>query len=153
VIQLAVFCALWFLFVSQFSVHESLVGIIAVGVTVWLARVASAESRPRFHPKLSWLLESWRLPGMIFSGLAVIARRLWQVMTRPRPPKGIFLAVPFEKGGHDARSATRRALAVFYTTLPPNFIIIDLDYHTGLLLFHQVQKDPVPEVTKRLGAK
>jgi hypothetical protein len=61
--------------------------------------------------------------------------------------------VPFEAGGDDEASAFRRALAIAWTTATPNFVIVGVDRRRGLLVYHQVRKSGIPEMTKKLGAR
>lgn len=46
----------------------------------------------------------------------------------------LIRAVPFEVGDDDAHSAARRALAVTYTTLTPNFVVLGIAHKQALLL-------------------
>jgi hypothetical protein len=61
--------------------------------------------------------------------------------------------VPFDSGGDDPESAARRALAIMYTTIPPNFVVVGIDRKKNLMLVHQVSPTPTPLIAKRLGAK
>jgi hypothetical protein len=47
----------------------------------------------------------------------------------------------------------RRVLATFYTTMAPNFIVIGIDFRQSRMLFHQLQRSSVPQMTKALGAQ
>jgi hypothetical protein len=47
----------------------------------------------------------------------------------------------------------RRVLAVGYTTLTPNFVVLGIARKQGLLLYHQVLAGEVLEMTRKLGAR
>jgi hypothetical protein len=58
----------------------------------------------------------------------------------------------FSTSKDDPRLVSRRVLATIYTTASPNSIVIGIDYKQSRLLFHQVERSAVSEMTRRLGA-
>ena len=70
-----------------------------------------------------------------------------------KPADSLLLAVPYEALGDDPGDAAKRALAIAYTTSTPNFIVLGIDKERGTLVFHQIERGPVLEVLKRLGAR
>jgi len=79
----------------------------------------------------------------------VLVRRL----VLQKKPDSVLRSIPFDGGGNSARASARRALALIFTTTPPNFIVIGIDGNKASMLVHQVEPSDVPEITKRLGAK
>ena len=59
----------------------------------------------------------------------------------------------FDPGGSDPESAARRALAIAYTTIPPNFVVLGIDLDKRVMLVHQVSESETPTMTRNLGAK
>jgi hypothetical protein len=70
-----------------------------------------------------------------------------------KPAKSLLLAVPYDAVGDDPGDAAKRALAIAYTTSTPNFIVLGIDLSRGMLVFHQIERGPVLEIVKRLGAR
>jgi len=149
----AIFLLLWHVFEGKFALDILLYGVVACSITLLAARVVLKERLSPLRTQFRFLAQAWRLPKLIVTGtwevLAVLAR---QIFLR-KPADSLLYSVPFDAGDDDQDSAFRRALAIGYTTATPNFVIIGIDREKGLLVYHQIQKGPVPEMTKRLGAK
>jgi len=143
---------LWWIYVGKSSRDEWAVGVAAMLLSMVGARVVTMQEPFHVRPRATWILMAAQLPALIVEGCAVLVKRFYQQLARKRPPKGVLLAVHFNAGGDSERDVARRALSIFYTTMPPNFVIIDIDRKTNLMVFHQVEKGPVPEITKALGA-
>ncbi len=151
--QWLIFYAAWVLFVARLEAGELLVGVpvAALGATasqlVWESRLA------RFIPRLRWMAEGWRLPLYMFTGtweiLLVLARHLF---TRKKA-ESLLLAVPYESPGDEEHATLIQALAIGYTTMTPNFVVVGIDTERKLLLYHQLKKSDVLEMTKNLGAR
>jgi hypothetical protein len=95
----------------------------------------------------------WRLPIYAVTGTAEIFAVLFRQLFGRKPAESLVLAVPFDAGGDDDESAARRALAVVYTTSTPNFIVIGVDRKRGHLVYHQIKRSPILQITKDLGAR
>lgn len=148
-LELAGFFLLWMLFVSKIATGELVAGF-ATAVIAVAAFEASNRAEPLlFRPPFSALIQMWRVPGLILQGTWVLIVELTRLLMGRRG-RSRFLLTPFRAVDNDARSAAQRALAIIYVTLPPNFLIIGIDRQSKLMLFHQVRKDPVPEIIHRL---
>jgi multisubunit Na+/H+ antiporter MnhE subunit len=149
----AFFLLLWHVFEGRFAPDILLYGIVACSITLFAARIVLQERLTPLRTQFRFLAQAWRLPKLIVTGawevVAVLAR---QIFLR-KPADSLLYSVPFDAGADDEDSAFRRALAIGYTTATPNFVIIGIDREKGLLVYHQIRKSPVPEMTKRLGAK
>jgi multisubunit Na+/H+ antiporter MnhE subunit len=152
-LQWIVLFVLWLWFVDSTAPHELLAGAIAAALGAVGSELARTEARPRFGPHVRWLLQAWRVPGYVLLGCWVLLMKLGRRTFAGDRTAGLFELVPFDAGGDDPPAVARRALAIIFTTLPPNFLIVGIDRQRNLMLFHQVKKDPVPEVTRLLGAK
>lgn len=130
---------LWALLVSSRSLDELLAGT-GFGLLAAVALEAvRREGRVRFRPRAGWLLLVLRLPWRILVDTAIVFRALGRVVRR-RPLRDELRAVRFDAGAPaDARSTTRRALAVWLVSAAPNTIAVDLDLEDDVLLVHQLE--------------
>lgn len=71
-------------------------------------------------------------------------------MMQKKRGKSLFRLASFHAPGTDSRSAARRALAIIFGTLPPNSLIIGIDRESGVILFHQLRKEPLPDIVRRV---
>lgn len=151
--QWAGFLGSWVLFVGSFDIPDLLAGIAAAAIAATASQVVWAEDLARLSVQLRPLAQAWRLPEYLVTGtgeiLAVLARH---VLTRTKAPS-LLRAVRYRAVGEDPRSATLRALAIGYTTIAPNFVVLGVDRERGYLLFHQLRRSEIPQMTKNLGAE
>lgn len=98
------------------------------------------------------LLRIWRVPWYLVSDSWSILRALGEDLSGTSRAGSHFRAVAF-KSGKSSRGFFRGALAVIYTTLTPNIIVIGIDEEHALMIFHQIERTAVPELTKQLGAR
>jgi multisubunit Na+/H+ antiporter MnhE subunit len=144
------FC-LYLLFVNTTHKHELWVGAISAIITATLTEIVRAQPFASFRPRLSWVLQAWREPWYIVEGCASIFWALLKHLFRPEP--SVLREVVFDAGGSDPASAARRALAITYTTTPPNFVVLSIDLDKHVMLVHQVSETETPTMTCNLGAK
>lgn len=149
----AVWFGLWLLLEQKFTADELIIGAVcalvagAATTIVWGDHLTSFAADPRL------LAQAWRLPAIMLSGTWEIFSVLALHLFTRRKAESLLLTVPFDAGrGDDPEAVARRALAIAYTTMTPNFVIIGIDPEAGTLLYHQIRKSDVPELTKRLGA-
>ena len=146
----ASFC-LWLLFVNTTKPHELWVAALASSLAASAAELVRSQPFAPFRPRVKWLLEAWREPWYILEGCASIFWALLKHFVKPEP--SVLREVVFEPGGADAASAARRALAITFTTVPPNFVVLDIDLQKQIMLVHQVSQSSTPQMTCNLGAK
>jgi len=146
-----VYALLWLLFVGATSWPELAAGAAAAAIATYATKVVELRKFAQVAPRLGPFAQAWRLPKYVVVGTwelaKVLARRLLG-----RPAASLVIATPYVANGDDDASATMRALATTYTTITPNFVVIDIDRRRGLLFFHQVSESDTPEMTLRLGA-
>jgi multisubunit Na+/H+ antiporter MnhE subunit len=133
---------LWVLFTSTLDAQELIVGSTAAGLATIVAELVRRRGLVRFRCPLRWVLEARRLPGRVASDSLLLVHPLWRAVTRREPFGGRFWAVPFEPGGDDARSATRRALVVAAISLTPNTYVLGIDRDKHIMLTHQLVASP-----------
>jgi hypothetical protein len=131
--EAALLFGLWLLFVAQLARHELLVGAAAVALAASATEAVRGCEHPRFLPHVQWLLRAWRLPFEILRDCALLVRNLFDRRT------GRFEEAPFQAGGDDAHSVAHRALGIFYTTLPPNTVVIGIDRRRNVMLLHRLE--------------
>ena len=150
-LELGASFGLYLLFAAKLSPHELLIGVVVAALAAAATHTVLRERPARFRARLLWIAEARRLPRDVLTGtwqiLVVLARHLFTARKAP----SLLLEAPFEADG-DAAGATRRALATAYTTITPNFVVLGFDRGRRRMIFHQVARSPVPEMTARLGA-
>jgi hypothetical protein len=132
-------------------VHELWLAAAASVITATAAETVRGQPFAGFRPRLGWLLEAWREPWYIVEGCATIFWVFMKDFFRPEP--SVLREVVFDPGGSDPASAARRALAIAYTTIPPNFVVLGIDLDKNVMLVHQVTSTETPSMTRNLGAK
>lgn len=150
----AVLFLFWALLTSGFKGQEMLVGTGAALLAALLFMFVRIETGSILQPAWRDLIQVWRLPWYLMTGSWEITVVLFEDLLGIRKAGSHFRSVPFEAGADgDLRMVTRRALAMAYTTVAPNFIVIGVDAKRGQLLFHQLRRSGIPIMTQRLGAQ
>ena len=144
----------WIVFVGTFSLHELLIGVLGALLATAGLSIINRHYPARFHPRLTELLSLWRLPGYLVSDtwkiLALRDKDLRSIQTA----NSLFLVVPFRAGKKDdPRATARRALAVIYSTITPNTVVLGVNTNDQNLLLHQLIPGPISKMTKNLGAR
>lgn len=145
---------LWIVFVGTFSLHELALGIVATILVVAGMVVIDVQYPARFAPSVGELLSVWRLPWYLVAGtwkvLMIAARDLAGV----DKAESLFLLVPFKAGGRESpRAVARRVLAVVYSTMTPETIVLGINTGTKQMLLHELKPSPLPKMTQELGAR
>jgi hypothetical protein len=149
----AVFYAIYLLYASTLAPTELVVGIGATVVSTIAAGVFGATGIVQFRPRLRDLLQCWRIPWYSVEGTVELFRALARQLFTTQGAQSLVRAVPFAVGkDDDPQAIARRALAVAYTTMTPNFIVFGVARNQALLLYHQVLSGPVLKMTINLGA-
>jgi hypothetical protein len=143
----------WMVFVGTFSKWELLVGIgVAAVGAIALCVVEHAEDA-HFLPRLRDLLQIAYVGWLLLQGTYEILWVSLRDLFGGRKAVSAFRVAPFQAGALlDSHDTARRVLAVGYTTMAPNFIILGINTPETQLLFHQIERSPVPQMTKNLGA-
>ena len=141
----------WVACVSTLRWHELLLGLGAVVLSVTSCLFVVGTLPLQFKPKLREIAQIWRLPAYVVIDLAHIIRVLILDFAGRRAPSLFRSALwgPVENNGRDT---AKRALAVAYTTISPNCIVVGIDCGRKQILFHQLKKSPVSTMTRNLGA-
>jgi multisubunit Na+/H+ antiporter MnhE subunit len=143
---------LWMLYVSNTHASEAVVGIFAALIAAFADAVVKQRKLVSFFPNLRWISLIFWQPWYAIDGSWAIFVALFKRLIG-KESDALFRAVKFDLGGDDDKSETRRALAVAYMTMPPNFVVLGFEREKGLLFVHQVSPTPTPLIAKKLGAK
>jgi multisubunit Na+/H+ antiporter MnhE subunit len=141
---------LWLLLVTV-SVAELIAGMIAAAIAATAAEVVQAQGLVRFDPDPRWLLRIWKLPRNIVRDCWLVTVALVRQL-RGTPVNSGFRAVPFQRGGGDARASARRALVVLAISVSPNSIVIGIDEEADLMLVHQLIPSPKSNTEREVYA-
>jgi multisubunit Na+/H+ antiporter MnhE subunit len=157
-VRLILHSALWFgawlLFVEKFSPAELGVGAVCSLAAAFASEIAWGSRLTAFGGDLGALAQARHLPWLMLSGTCEIFGVLCRHLFTRKKAESLMLAVPFDPGERDdPRDAARRALAVAYTTMTPNFIILGIDQEKRRMLYHQIKRSDVPKMTQNLGAQ
>lgn len=141
----------WTACVASFSAHELIIGIPATVLSAAFCLFVVHKLELRFRPGLADLAEIWRLPWYVTLDVAQVVWMLLLDLAGQRAPS-LFRSVPWRENQNSGRGTARRVLAIAYTTVSPNMIVVGIDCEHGQMLFHQVLATKVPRMTQRLGA-
>jgi hypothetical protein len=114
---------------------------------VWRIETLRAEFNP------ADIAHGWRIPWYVLSGVYEIVAILLKDLLGIKPSDSFYRVSGFKTSKSDPQLVARRILATFYTTMAPNFIVIGIDFHQSRMLFHQLERSSVPQMTKALGAR
>ena len=150
-VEWALFFLLWLLFENQTNFYELLFGAGSALLATIGTELIRRQPFASFHPRVFWIAQAWRLPRYVLQDTVVI---FWALVKRFFVAgKSILRSVPFEAGDSGATSAARRALAIAYTSMSPNCVVLSIDLAKRVMVVHQVEPSPVPRMTQNLGAK
>lgn len=144
---------LWIIFVGGTRTNEMITGagvlLLSGGFLYLVGRTETLELD--FH--LVDLIQGWRIPWYVVSGIAEIVLVFLKDLAGIQRAGSFYRVCGFKGSRGDRHLAARRVLAIFYTTMAPNFIIIGIDERQRRMLFHQLTRSGVPLMTQALGAE
>jgi multisubunit Na+/H+ antiporter MnhE subunit len=153
IVQFAIAFALWHLYVGKLAPDEALFGAVGAAIAAFASQIVFEKQIAPLRAQWRNVAEIWRMPKYLVAGGYEIVAVLFKQIFLRKPADSLFYSVPFDAGGDDDESAFRRALAISYTCATPNFVVIGIDREHGRLVYHQIQKSDVPEMTRKLGAR
>ncbi len=144
----------WLLLVESSQPAELAVGAGCSLVAAIASELAWGAHLANVTANLGALVQAWRLPWLMVTGTFEIYRVLFRHLFTRHKAESLMLAVDFDPGERDdPRDALRRALAIGYTTMAPNFVVIGIDQRKRRMLYHQMARSDVPVMTRKLGAR
>lgn len=133
-----VLMALWLLLTGTLDPQELVVGAASSGVGALTAVALVAKRIIRLQIRAAWLLRTPRLVRRVLLDNWTVLELLVRRLLGRADIRGEFRALPFEPGGDDSLSATRRALIASAVSLTPNSYIVGIDQESNLILCHQL---------------
>lgn len=141
----------WIGFVGNLHLHEMLVGLaILVLTTIFSIVVFRGETLP-FDLRWRDIRQGWQIPSQIVTRCGEITYVLVLDLFGRRADS-LYRVCGFQGGMRDPYAVERMILAVVYSTVAPNFIVIGIDPHQNHMLFHQIRRGAVSPALKKLGA-
>ena len=142
----------WFVFTGEISFEEMLAGVGCALFSSWFCIRTWREMDLMIELRVADFLESWQLPWTLIQGAGQVVAVLAKDLAGGKRAESTYFAVPFERR-HDGNGMLRRVLAVSFTSVSPNTIVIGIDRRRGLLLYHVISPAKLPEMTQKLGAR
>lgn len=139
----------WLIFAASLNAQEWAFGTFAAAAGVLAFQVSTRTAPLCFSPPFQALLQAWRLPSSILHGTWILIEELGRTIQKKRR-HSLFRLASSQATGTDSRSAAKRSLAIIFGTLPPNSLIIGIDRKSGVILFHQLRKEPLPAIVRRV---
>ncbi|MGC1869801.1 MAG: hypothetical protein WA700_02480 [Acidobacteriaceae bacterium] len=143
----------WILLVAGTHIDEMIVGAASVLASGVFLFVAHRTSTLHTDFRLADMAKGWRIPWYVISDIFVITIVLFKDLFGIEKAKSLFRVSGFQTAKKDPVLAARRVLAIAYTSASPNTIVLGIDYTCSRMLFHQLKRAPLPQMTGDLGAK
>ncbi len=152
-LSLPIFYVLWIAFVGTFAFDELLLGVIATLVATLGLSIINRRYPAKFLPGFHELLSLWCVPWYLVSDTWKIIAVAGKDLLGVRRAASLFRIVEFDAGTKDDTSAVaRRVLAVVYTTITPNTIVLGINASDQKMLLHELISSPLPKMTRDLEA-
>jgi hypothetical protein len=143
----------WIGLVAGTKPHEMLVGAGVVALLTPFAASLLRSDRLRFSFRLEDILQAWRIPWGVLSDCWEITVLLLRDLFAGRRTGSYYRACSFRINRRDPVLIGRSVLAVAYSTMTPNFIVIGIDAQQQQMLFHQLERSSIPKMSQALGAQ
>ena len=143
----------WILLVAGTHIDEMIVGAASVLASGAFLFVVHRSSSLHTDFRLSDIAKGWRIPWYVGNDIFVITIVLFKDLFGIEKEKSFFRVSGFQTGKEDPILVVRRVLAIAYTSASPNTIVLGIDYTSSRMLFHQLKRTRLPQMTDDLGAK
>lgn len=143
----------WIWLVATLKGHEMIVGAAVVALSTAFCALVLHSSKLPLDLQLRDVLQVWRVPVAILQDTWILTVILLKDLFGGERVGSFYRVCGFRSSRRDLVLVGRSALAIMYTTMSPNMIIIGIDASQSHLLFHQLQRDEIPALTKALGAQ
>lgn len=144
----------WIVFVGTFDQQEMLIGMAVSVVSAVAICVVEYANEAHFRPRMRDVAQAIFIPWLIAKDTCVIFLVALRDLVGGQKAESDFRLAAFEAGApHDPHDTGRRVIAVTYTTMSPNSIVMGINTLERRMLFHQIQRSDVPRMTNNLGAE
>jgi len=144
----AVLMAFWIALTGGFRWPELLIGAGAALVGSIVSVATEAVTVTHFLPHWRYLWRSRSVIWQIPLGAIWVLGALFRKGRRARGEMGVL---PFDPGGEDAESETRRAVAEAFPTMGPASVVIGVDHDKRVVIYHLLGSSSPPPTLQRLG--
>ena len=142
----------WIWLVASFHPHEMIVGAVVVALSTAFCGLLFRSSQLPLALRWHDVLLFWRVPLAIVQDAGTLVAVLFTDLFGGERAGSYYRVCGFKSSRRDPLIVGRTALAVMYTTMSPNMIVIGVDPKQSHMLFHQLRRDAVPVLTQMLGA-
>ncbi len=142
----------WILLVAGTHIHEMIVGAASVLASGVFLFVVHRTSTLHTDFRLADIAKGWSIPWDVIRDMFVVTIVLFKDLFGIEKAQSLFRVVGFQTAKKDPVLVARRVLAIAYTSASPNTIVLGIDYTRSRMLFHQLKRAPLPEMTDDLGA-
>lgn len=142
----------WMAFVGNPSLQELAVGAACAALCAAASLFTWKAMELSIAFNLRDVLELWRVPWDAVQDAGKITYALALDLLNIRRCGSHWRAIRFEEHS-GRRGRLRHVLAVAYTTVTPNSIVIGIDDESRWMLFHQIVPSEISTVARRLGAR
>ena len=146
--------ACWIVFVGKFAEQEMLIGMAVAVVSAFAICIVQYAQEAHFRPRARDVAQIVYVPWLFVQGTYEILLVSIRDLLGGKKAESDFRLAAFDAGSlREPHDTGRRVLAVGYTSMAPNFIVLGINTLEGQMLFHQIEKSSVPRMTKNLGRK
>jgi hypothetical protein len=143
---------LYLAFAANVGFREFVAAVLVAPIATTAAWVFASAAKIRFQFRFADIAQIGHVPWQVIVGTITIYKALAGKLLAQTPAASLLGEARFDRGNAGDLSARgRRALAITYTTLTPNSIVIDILEHPPRLLYHQIAARPLPPMTQNLG--
>ena len=143
-----VFTAIEVLLVGKFDTQETPVGAAVGALAAYGVLAATRAGGQRYAFRWSWLRIVPVLLVHVVRDTALVFGALLRRCAGGPLPHDRILEIPFDPGGDDPQSVTRRALAIEAVSFAPNSIVLDVDRPRGIMRVHYLLSDVKPPASR-----
>lgn len=153
VLTLLLLMVLWIVFVGGTRIDEMIVGAGAIMLCGAFLYLVWRTETLKIDLKMVDLAQGWRVPWYILTSSYEIIAIFVKDLSGAKKSQSLFRVSGFKTSPTNPQLIARRVLAIFYTTMAPNFIVIGVDPRQNRMLFHQLKRSSIPKMTQALGAR
>jgi multisubunit Na+/H+ antiporter MnhE subunit len=135
----AICMGLWMLLVFKTEPAEVVAGAVAAALAATGTELVRSRGYAPFSPELRWWRGLLRLPLDVGRETWMLIVLLARHYLRGKPIQGRFRIIHFDEcEGDDPRTQTRRAVAIWLTSVSPNTYVLGFDPRHDIAVVHQL---------------
>jgi len=143
----------WLLLVDTLAPAEVIGGVLFSAIAAVGAEAVRGSRLVRLRPWGLLPRKPFRLPVTVVTDCWQLGLALWRQLRRPEDNVGAFRGIPFDAGGDDPRSSTRRAVYTATISLTPNTYVVGIDLEENNMLIHELVAGPRATTADRVLGK